>query len=201
MDEDEFWNYERAQDDISFSSLDGPWELFTDRLRTGPFNISHRILLNTYRPFQMMMDEEELWGHGRVMSPTWQHFVRASPIDFSNRFNDDYGSRQLTSGEVETVLQKIKREVYTPLSENSEEGNKEKEESDPIPHTCSICLEDFSAEQQLLCLPCKHKFHSECLMPWIKRKGQCPVCRLDLTGRPASVNNIDQPQMWEVRWR
>ncbi|GLJ43949.1 hypothetical protein SUGI_0916220 [Cryptomeria japonica] len=194
-----FIPYERGgrhddRDGTPSPSPPDPWELFAERLLNGPYNISHRIPVSPYQPFHVMMDEEEFWNHGRAMSPALQHFVRASPIRFSNRFDDDYGGRQLTATEVETALRKIKADVYTPLSRKSEKENKEEEESDATPHTCSICLEDFFAKQELLSLPCNHKFHSECLMPWIKRQGQCPVCRLDLTGRPASVNNVIQPQ-------
>ncbi|CAD5326209.1 unnamed protein product [Arabidopsis thaliana] len=42
---------------------------------------------------------------------------------------------------------------------------------------CSVCLEDFEPKETVMLTPCKHMFHEECIVPWLKTKGQCPVCR------------------------
>ncbi|GFZ12258.1 RING/U-box superfamily protein [Actinidia rufa] len=42
---------------------------------------------------------------------------------------------------------------------------------------CSICLEGFLEGDELMCLPCAHRFHSSCLDPWIRTCGDCPYCR------------------------
>ena len=34
--------------------------------------------------------------------------------------------------------------------------------------TCSICYEEFSANQMLVPLACLHKFHQKCINPWLK---------------------------------
>lgn len=41
---------------------------------------------------------------------------------------------------------------------------------------CSICTEDFEKGQDLRVLPCDHKFHSECVDPWLLNvSGTCPL--------------------------
>ncbi|VVU95804.1 Ring finger domain [seawater metagenome] len=40
---------------------------------------------------------------------------------------------------------------------------------------CAICLDDDSNLD--LILPCNHKFHSQCILPWLKSNGTCPYCR------------------------
>jgi hypothetical protein len=41
---------------------------------------------------------------------------------------------------------------------------------------CSICTEDFEKGQDLRVLPCNHKFHSECVDPWLLNvSGTCPL--------------------------
>uniref|UniRef100_A0A1J3H218 RING-type E3 ubiquitin transferase n=1 Tax=Noccaea caerulescens TaxID=107243 RepID=A0A1J3H218_NOCCA len=42
---------------------------------------------------------------------------------------------------------------------------------------CSVCLEDFEPKETVMLTPCKHMFHQECIVPWLKSKGQCPLCR------------------------
>lgn len=40
-----------------------------------------------------------------------------------------------------------------------------------------MCLEDFEPKETVMLTPCKHMFHEECIVPWLKSKGQCPLCR------------------------
>ncbi|MCO5552101.1 hypothetical protein L7F22_005611 [Adiantum nelumboides] len=44
---------------------------------------------------------------------------------------------------------------------------------------CSICLDSFLAGGHLVmsCLPCYHRFHTACLLPWLQAHSQCPLCR------------------------
>jgi hypothetical protein len=42
---------------------------------------------------------------------------------------------------------------------------------------CSICLDSFVEGDELMCLPCAHRFHSSCLDPWVRVCGDCPCCR------------------------
>ncbi|KAL6867983.1 hypothetical protein J3F83DRAFT_85559 [Trichoderma novae-zelandiae] len=46
---------------------------------------------------------------------------------------------------------------------------------------CSICTEDFREGEDMRVLPCNHKFHPNCIDPWLVNvSGTCPLCRLDL---------------------
>ena len=42
--------------------------------------------------------------------------------------------------------------------------------------------------QEALTLPCKHSFHVECIEPWVKVKGTCPVCRFELVSQSGGAN-------------
>ena len=46
--------------------------------------------------------------------------------------------------------------------------------------TCTICLEPFEVGQDLSFsrdLKCHHCFHSDCLIPWLHKSDECPICR------------------------
>ena len=54
---------------------------------------------------------------------------------------------------------------------------------------CSVCTDDFIKGQDIRVLPCKHKFHPECIDPWLLNvSGTCPLCRVDL--RPTKTHDF-----------
>lgn len=49
------------------------------------------------------------------------------------------------------------------------------------PLQCSVCLDDFEQGSEAKEMPCKHKFHVRCIVPWLELHSSCPVCRYELT--------------------
>lgn len=53
---------------------------------------------------------------------------------------------------------------------------------------CSVCLDDFEMGAEAKEMPCKHKFHGGCILPWLELHSSCPVCRFQL---PADESKRD----------
>lgn len=57
-------------------------------------------------------------------------------------------------------------------------------------NTCGFCLEDVCDPNEAFALPCKHKFHRECLKGLVRSdkycgKHKCPLCRGEFGGTTA----------------
>ncbi|XP_042481700.1 E3 ubiquitin-protein ligase SIRP1-like isoform X2 [Macadamia integrifolia] len=53
---------------------------------------------------------------------------------------------------------------------------------------CSVCLEDFEIGAEAKEMPCKHRFHNGCILPWLELHSSCPVCRFQM---PADESKLD----------
>ena len=46
---------------------------------------------------------------------------------------------------------------------------------------CVICFENFKRVDIIKELPCKHIYHKDCILKWLKDSNICPLCKYDLT--------------------
>ncbi|KAI8379417.1 uncharacterized protein BYT42DRAFT_326113 [Radiomyces spectabilis] len=53
---------------------------------------------------------------------------------------------------------------------------------------CAVCKDEFAKVEQVIELPCQHIFHEDCIKPWLKMNGTCPVCRHAVDPNAASPN-------------
>eukprot|EP00946_MAST-07B_sp_MAST-7B-sp1_P004356 g4356.t1 len=47
--------------------------------------------------------------------------------------------------------------------------------------SCVVCMCDFEDGEEITILPrCLHKFHMDCIKPWLKKSTKCPICKQEV---------------------
>ncbi|KAM0844039.1 hypothetical protein ACQ4PT_057320 [Festuca glaucescens] len=45
---------------------------------------------------------------------------------------------------------------------------------------CAVCKDGVAAGERVKRMPCSHRYHEECIVPWLEVRNSCPLCRFEL---------------------
>lgn len=87
-------------------------------------------------------------------------------------FNQSFPTDNIT-------IQPIDLKIYTDL-ENSQICLTDRKYNLFGKNMCTICREEYDKHQNIIKLPCKHYYHSACILTWLKQQSFCPLCHYEL---------------------
>ncbi|KAJ4846972.1 hypothetical protein Tsubulata_038731 [Turnera subulata] len=164
------------------------WRVIEERVMAGPLGLASFNVQRHYSPTQIVAARLTRESLPRLLGQTTEAPAPApapAPAEAS----------RLTQDERNSALKKLKKEIYNPIPKSItrrlslyyrdraldvlKERAKEQEDDGK---RCAVCLEDFEPKEQVMLTPCNHMFHEDCIVPWVKSNGQCPVCRFALSG-------------------
>ena len=86
------------------------------------------------------------------------------------RFN---GGPVVSHGAPEASIQRLP--LHTLTAADFQDGN------DSALGSCNICLAPYEIGDEVRTVVCLHKFHKECIDPWLRTKNICPICKYPAT--------------------
>jgi hypothetical protein len=87
-----------------------------------------------------------------------------------------------TDGEllVKWVHSKMKAAANKSSNSNSSSSTQVIFKCEELTKECSVCQDDMDVGENVLRLSCCHAFHSECIMTWLHKHNNCPMCRYEM---------------------
>ncbi|XP_060971050.1 E3 ubiquitin-protein ligase SIRP1-like [Cannabis sativa] len=158
---------------------------------TGAKEILEDSLAKVNLPSSAFFLSDEIISYGQKM---WsdEHLVLSVAVDI-NVFVDELPVQQHSSDDEDDYEEEYD-DVYIDDMDDMEsipinfvaasKQSIERLEKDRIKDgevvSCSVCFENILAGYEATKLPCKHKYHEECIVKWLQTSKFCPLCRFEV---------------------
>jgi len=123
---------------------------------------------------------------------------------YQKKITSDIEEGIVDTGGVDHLAQHSKPSEMPSSSSLDDASNSTHNTISTLEHVCPICLGDYEKGTMLFTSRnCKHIFHGDCILEWLTKHDECPICRekivtqeemvaaaLALIGKTASGNNV-----------
>jgi hypothetical protein len=99
-----------------------------------------------------------------------QRFQRGARMPWLQVGQGGVAMQQRRSGTPAEVFNQFDKVIFQKLDTEEQEEDQ-----------CSICICEYENGEEVLTLPCKHKFHDACIKQWLQQSVKCPLCNQMVT--------------------
>ena len=136
-----------------------------NRTNNNPFNVFQIPRANRPRNTSNLLDMIlGILGHENTNDQSMEDIINYIMVNDTNRYGNPPTAKKTLESLEKIVVNSKNKNILCSDNDNS----------------CSVCKEVYEDEQILVNLPCKHLFHEECIIPWLKDRNSCPTCRFEL---------------------
>jgi hypothetical protein len=93
----------------------------------------------------------------------------------------------------------VRNNAYTFAGFGVEDGSSVDDSSEDKDKNCTICLSQLEAGDEVVSLPCFHRFHTECILAWFKKEDNCAICREGVALAVIKAENLRKKGKRSVR--
>ncbi|KAI9110991.1 hypothetical protein K1719_018111 [Acacia pycnantha] len=112
---------------------------------------------------------------------THHHRLIPLPTYFLVSYEDIQGMNEVNNNINSAIEQSIQQFYMVPASKEAIASLKKfKVHGGVKVEPCTICLENFDHDDDLLIMPCEHIFHNSCIVRWLETCHRCPLCRFQM---------------------
>lgn len=156
------------------------------------------VKLDNFDPTDPTGSDGPLHNPNEVVIPDRTIFIDIDyPLVNKVEINIDFGHKGVTRAELLYTIYVLYKHIYTEEERTAppqvyqvfrtctECANDDAEDhiikitfnqNNKVINDCSICFQNYEKGDGVK-LPCNHIFHNECILPWLKDKNTCPLCR------------------------
>jgi hypothetical protein len=161
--------------------IDELYDIFTS-FDTDDYSTNQNVIDNMHHIRRHLQNQRNI-DNITVTASSYSFPLHTYQEQLSNLYDESINFFELINNftlpddlDLDDVKVTLSEEEFSKLKRiKIDDGNKETYNS-----KCTVCLDEFEIDQNVVLLKCKHYFHDECIRSWLtKQSTKCCTCRFD----------------------
>ncbi|KAK9063802.1 hypothetical protein SSX86_017674 [Deinandra increscens subsp. villosa] len=104
----------------------------------------------------------------------------ATPVSMDDQSNDQLDHEKCVMIKDYIMAYESQKILEQSVKSSTSGENDDNEEEEAEEEVCVICQGGCETGEMIAVLECRHWYHEDCLVKWLKQKNDCPICRAEV---------------------